>query len=69
MRWDSAWAQRAYYVHTRRSWRLLVLLGAIVFAMIMGAVVGVIKAVEAHNASPFSCTVSGPTGLGVGQWV
>ena len=28
MRWDSAWAQRAYYVHTRRSWRLLVLLGA-----------------------------------------
>ena len=28
MRWDSAWAQQAYYLHTRRSWRLLVLLGA-----------------------------------------
>ena len=28
VRWDSAWAQRAYYLHTRRSWRLLVLLGA-----------------------------------------
>ena len=30
---------------------LLVMLGAIVFAMIMGAVVSIIKAVEAHNAS------------------
>ena len=28
VRWDSPWAQRAYYLHTRRSWRLLVLLGA-----------------------------------------
>ena len=35
MRWDSRRALRAYYLHTRHAWRVLVLLGALAMYLLV----------------------------------